>query len=722
VNTRIPASLLIAMFALPSPVPANEDMLSPIEQLALIDAVQPALVHVEYHLQFDKGEAPTASGWVERCPNCGRYHGSYDGENLVEQQRPKEVGGFLLSPTLVLTLDPQIHPRFVKTIKVRAGEQSAGGRLAAYMRSQNAVLLELTEPFTEARPLEFRPDAEAPYYAITHQQANAAWATHVKPLSKDVNVTDTGLRLRDVPASCLLVDKRGVCVGASMNAELPVDDSWKGSPLNWPAVTAEEMTALLAGVEDVVDSGVLHVTLKLRSPKRDQSSPWSERWGEEEEGATEIQAVGILLDERLLLVLACLKPATTARLELIQVRLPDGQTENARFAHTLRDFGCFIAELERPRTGAVAVDSSDVRVLRNELVLAAEIILYGESRQKRLMHARIPSFGMGYRRKVYPELRRDEQNLYLFRPNGALIAAPVIVREKAGDEQRWGYNTPGIMPLIYVTELLANLTKNADPSNVPLPEAEENRVAWMGVELQNLDMELARVNNVSRLTNDGEIGALVSYVHPNSPASQANVKPGAILLRLHVEDYPKPISVRTDEVQGLQFPWDRLDEVPEQYFDQIPRPWPSAQNKFNRTLTKLGFGKKYQAEFFCDGEIVTQEFEVVESPPHYDSSKRFKSKAAGFTVRDLTYEVRRYFQLKPEDAGVIVSKVEMGSRAAVAGIRPLELILSVNGEPVHSVTELEEVIAEGGEFRLNVKRMTVSRVVTLKIGAESEAD
>ncbi|MFH1746537.1 MAG: PDZ domain-containing protein [Planctomycetota bacterium] len=721
-NTPILALLSVAVLVLPSSVTANEDALSPMDKLTIVEAVQPALVHVEYHLRFDKGEAPTAAGWAERCPNCGQYHGYSDGENLVQEERPKEMGGFLLSQSQVLTIDPQIHPRFIKHIKVHAGQQLAEAHIAAYMRNQNAIILELAEPLADAQPLEFQPAAEGPYFTVTHQQANAMWATHVKPLTNAISMTDTGLRLRDVPAASLLVNKLGACVGVTMNAELPVDDSWKGAPLNWPAISAEEMKALLANMGDVVNNGVLHVTLKLRSPQKDQGNPWSHRWDEDDDEATEIQDIGVLLDENKLLVLAHLKPATTARLEQIQVRLPGGKLENARFTHTLQDFGCFIAELDKPRGGAVAVESGDVRRLRNELVLAAEIILYGESRQVRCVHARIPAFEIGYKRKVYPEVYANEENLYLFKTDGTLIAAPVMIREKSGEKERWNRKSSALTPLAYVTELLANLAKNTDPSNVPLSEAEENRVAWLGVELQNLDTDLARINNVSKLTEDGSTGALVSYVHPDSPASQANIKPGAILLRLHVEDYPKAISVQTDDYQVESFPWDQLDEVPEQYFDRIPKPWPSARNQFNRTLTDLGFGRKYTIELFLDGEIITREFEVVESPPHFDSAKRFKSRAAGLSVRDLTYEVRRYFQLQPDDPGVIVSKVESGSRASVAGIKPYELILSVNDQPIHAAAGLEKAIAVGGEFRLNVRRMTANRIVTLKIKAESDGE
>jgi serine protease Do len=238
--------------------------------------------------------------------------------------------------------------------------------------------------------------------------------------------------------------------------------------------------------------------------------------------------------------------------------------------------------------------------------------------------------------------------------------------------------------------------------------------------------DLARLNNVADQTANGTTGATVTYVYPSSPASEAGLEQGDILLRLNIEGQPKPMEVRLsgDNPFGNmmdQF-WEIAEDMPSEYFSQLPTPWGSVENTLTRALTDVGFGKHFTAEVFRDGEIIRKDFVVTAGPPHYDSAKRFKSKAAGFTVRNLTYEVRRYFQLEPDDPGVIVSKVETGSPAAVAGIRPYELLLSIDDEPIRDVAALEQTIAGGGEFRLNVKRMATSRVVTLKVKAESEAE
>ncbi|QKK09458.1 MAG: hypothetical protein HND58_15670 [Planctomycetota bacterium] len=63
----------------------------------------------------------------------------------------------------------------------------------------------------------------------------------------------------------------------------------------------------------------------------------------------------------------------------------------------------------------------------------------------------------------------------------------------------------------------------------------------------------------------------------------------------------------------------------------------------------------------------------------------------------------------------MVAKVEAGERAAVAGVKPFELIVAVNDEPVHTVEEFEKAIAGGGELRLSVMRMHLGRIVRVAL-------
>lgn len=716
------SSVVLGQMTATTSAPAEEASVG--EYLAVAEAVAPSLVRVEYTLQHDKGDAPKNCGWAERCPNCGRFH-SVNLENYISEERPLEMAGFLLEPTRVLAPDLIIHPRFVKGIAVRFGDQTVSAKIVGYAKGQKGIFLQLAEPFKQAKPLGFDSARKPPYLAVSYNLNNGVWAITVKPMSLSATVIENGRKFVATPSDALIVDSTGGPVGVTMKDEISPDDSWKGSPLRWPTYTAAEMDGLLKSIQEKADRGLLRVTLGFRSPRKGNTGFFGRFRGGDDGDATEQHVTGIVLDEKNILVLAELKPNLTARLERIIINTPDGKTVPAKFAATLVDYGGFLATVESPLPGAINISGDDIREKNNQLLMAADIILQGEKRVTYFNHNRIAEFNLGWKRRSYPVLPGG--SVFLFDDEGHLLAFPISKREKAAEDdgygsgrsfrRSYGSDGPTLTPARFVKEAVADLAKNSDASNVPLSEKEEARLAWMGVVLQPLNQELARANNVSDLTNDGQTGALVSYVYPDSPAAKTDIKAGVILLRLHAEGQPKPLEVRVEE-DGYgrgSFPWDKLDSVPEEYYDRIPTPWPSAENQFTRMLTNIGFGKKFVAEFFTNGQTVKKDFTVEQSPAYYDSAPRYKSPALGLTVRDMTYEVRRYLQKEKDAPGVIVSKIEPGGKAAVAGIRPFEVVTQINGTPVKDVKDFERLVQGDEDKKLSILRMTRGRQVNISM-------
>ena len=128
-------------------------------------------------------------------------------------------------------------------------------------------------------------------------------------------------------------------------------------------------------------------------------------------------------------------------------------------------------------------------------------------------------------------------------------------------------------------------------------------------------------------------------------------------------------------------------------------------------------GTKYTAEIAVDGKVEQKQFDVVPSPSHFGSAPRYKSDALGMTVRDMTFEVRRYMQRSPQDPGVVISKIEPGGRASVAGLKPYEIITHVNDQPANNVSDFQRLCKGSEELRLSVKRMTRGRIVKIKVPA-----
>jgi S1-C subfamily serine protease len=676
--------------------------LEPQAATAVAAALAPSLVRVEYTLRYDNGEAPGTR------------------EQFLRDERPLEAAGFLLSPTQVMTQDQQILPRFIAAVAVRQGEDLVKASPVAYVKKQGAVVLELERPLKSGKPLVFDPKKKPPYQAVTYlEQDDGAWAVSVQPFSPGFGLLETGEKVTALGETvpCLLTDKAGVPVGLAMEAELPLDNLWMGPPLAWPTFAAAERDRLLADLQKRCAQAMVHVALHFRSPAKDVRRFHSR---EDEENVTENHVLGIALEGRRLLVLANLKPKDTARLERIIVHPAEGDPVEAKFAGSLRDYGCLVATLDKPLAASVAFSPMPIEGSRSALILVAEIRLHGDNRRTDLTHGYMGPYMLGWRRQIYFNVMGRCEGTFLFDTSGALVAAPVArrptVAERGRDASR---EEPLLTPAVYLKNVLADLAKNVDPQNAPLSEADEQRLAWLGVELQGLNKDLARENKVSQLTRDGEAGAVVSYVYPDSPAAKAGVEPGWILLRVQVEGQTKPLELEIGEDEGDRgpFPWERLDELQEQYYDRIPHPWPAAENAFTRALTDLGFGKKFQAEFFHQGKVIPKDFVVAASPPHYDSAPRYKAPALGLTVRDLTYEVRRYFQKTAGDPGVIVSKIEPGSRASVGGIKPFEIVTHVNDKPILNIKDFEAAVPKGGEVRFSIKRMNQGREVKINLSA-----
>ncbi|MBL1217925.1 MAG: PDZ domain-containing protein [Planctomycetes bacterium] len=699
------------------------------DKAAIANAIAPSSAIVEYTVQYVNGEAPGEIGkGYYYYGDAEGYEFSSDCSDAIYEERPVEAAAYLLSPDLVITRDPQLHPRFISSIEVVYQGQRRTASPDSYFMNQDAWLLRVDEPFADAVPLHFDADKPGPYFQVNHSLHDVHWGFTVAGVSDDLRIEPDGTVESSVASGALVVDAHGVPVGLSMTGRCPNDGTWKGSPLDWPAMSADEMDDALQRIEQAADQWIVRINLQFRSPRSGESDmfdPWS-YMDSGDSDMTEWDGSGVLIDENTVLITANLKPKVTARLESIRVHFADGSSTAATFAGTLKDYGAMLATLETPASGTPAdlyVEPSTQ--LQDQLLLKAEVRISGESRTVYYMRGRILSYSVGWQRMILPSVSSSSGWSYggyqarsldfRFTLDGKLVGLPLVRRPKVTVEDERG-SWSMLIPGQYMTDLFADRLAHLDPENRPLSEEEELRLAWLGVELQPMDEDLARVHEVVDETSRGETGAIVTYVYPNSPASEAGIEMGDILLRLKVEGQPKPLEVELYSYNdyGDMFDlWSMMDEIPVEYFSEIPQPWGSVENNLTRSLTDIGFGTPFTADIVRGGEAIERDFIVTEGPAYYNSAPKFKSEGAGLTVRDLTYEVRRYFQIQADEPGVIVSKVEEGGKAAIAGIKPYELIIAINGEPVHSADALKAAIEPGGEFRIRVRRMTKGRIVKI---------
>ena len=675
-------------------------------------SVTAGLVQVEAVLQTDEGEEPGAPGWRTRCPNCGNFHVS-DVDDALKQQRPMVAPGFLIAPDRVVLADPMVEPRFVREWRVRCGGEAVPATLAAVATDRGAIQLALAKPLATAKPLAFAAGGKGPFFTLTATTGADGSGTQLQPLGTSWVTKADGRRFLPVSATAVVLAADGRPVTLTLREELPAGEAWKTAPAAWPWLDAAEYEAKLEAVRRTGEAGLLRAALLFRSPKLQPGAEMAQMDPDEAAGANRA-AVAVVLAPRRVLVLAPLMPRQTARLEKVLLTLPDGREVEAKFVATIAELGALVVEPAEDLAGTLPISPDGWSAQRGRPLLTLRLKVQGEQRTSRPGRQRLVGIGPGLGGRATPEFAGDEKDLFFFDLSGRLVGLPVAARPIA-KANRW--DTSGAPFALHAGELAkfaGDPAAFADNRNVPQSAEAERRLAWLGVELQPLDRELAQVHGVLEQVERGS-GALVIHVFPDSPAARAGVQVGDVLLRVQAAGAPQPVPVQVQPGQFAfrPFPWDRYDEIPEAYFDQIPAPWGSAENEVALLLKDFGFGTGYRLDFSRDGKSQTAQLAVEPGPAYYATAAQAENPAVGLTVRELTFETRRYFQIPEGEPGVIVSRVVAGSRGSVAGVKPYEIVVAVNDQPVRTAAEFSEGVKAGGALTLAVRRMHQSRVVNI---------
>jgi serine protease Do len=177
---------------------------------------------------------------------------------------------------------------------------------------------------------------------------------------------------------------------------------------------------------------------------------------------------------------------------------------------------------------------------------------------------------------------------------------------------------------------------------------------YLGIQMQTLTPAL-----VKALKLQERQGALVSEVVPGSPAAQAGMQPGDVLVSFD----GKPV----DSAHGLA-----------------------------GIVAATPIGKDAMVTVLRDGRTQTLSVTVgrmSSETVQEDKAERQEQGKWGMQLQDVTPEVARRYGLKP-DRGILVVDVRAGSPAADAGVRPGDVLLEVNRQPVKSVAEMKQVVTQ----------------------------
>ena len=194
--------------------------------------------------------------------------------------------------------------------------------------------------------------------------------------------------------------------------------------------------------------------------------------------------------------------------------------------------------------------------------------------------------------------------------------------------------------------------------------------SYIGVKVQPLSEALAQSYNVPQ-----KRGALVAQVKDNSPAAEAGVKEGDVI----VEVDGKPVRQAND----------------------LPL-----------YVSMAGVGKKIQVKVWRDGAEKMMSMKLAAFPDEHAMAAANDDAAAtgeelGMAFSDLTPEMQGQLGLPQQLRGVVITRVKAVSAAARGGFRPGDVIVGLNGAPVKDAQTFASTVRglpKGSVLRFKVVR------------------
>jgi serine protease Do len=181
---------------------------------------------------------------------------------------------------------------------------------------------------------------------------------------------------------------------------------------------------------------------------------------------------------------------------------------------------------------------------------------------------------------------------------------------------------------------------------------------YLGVHIQDFSPELAKSFNFNQSG-----GVLIGDVSPNTPAANAGLKKGDVILKLNGQAV-------------------------------------SDNNDLRNTISQMAPGTAVKLDIWRDGK--TQDYNVTLGELKDDkiaaegADETGGGEIQGIEVQDLTPEISQQLNLPTGTHGVVVTSVDPSSAAAGAGIGRGDVIQEINHKPVTSASQYKQLMTGAG--------------------------
>jgi serine protease Do len=183
--------------------------------------------------------------------------------------------------------------------------------------------------------------------------------------------------------------------------------------------------------------------------------------------------------------------------------------------------------------------------------------------------------------------------------------------------------------------------------------------AWLGVAIQPVTPEIAKAFGLAKTS-----GALVSDIESNSPASNAGLEKGDVILAVNGE------SIQTSRDLQLK-------------------------------IAAMQPGKTVKLKIFRNGSTIEVPVTLAEMPTKAQKSGGQEGGApaamSGVSVQELTPDIARQLQLPPDTKGVVVVQIDPASPAVGAGLQRGDVIERINREHITTVSQFKNAVQQAGK-------------------------
>jgi len=184
--------------------------------------------------------------------------------------------------------------------------------------------------------------------------------------------------------------------------------------------------------------------------------------------------------------------------------------------------------------------------------------------------------------------------------------------------------------------------------------------AWLGIEIQDIDETIAKQIDIRN-----DYGVLVNKVIQGSPADNSGIKRGDAIVRFNHRG--------VKDVSFLQ-----------------------------NLIAKLSVGERVQVVIVRNGDSKTLYVKIGAVPASNENTESML--LWGMAVSPLTATLAQAFGIPENNEGVVVIQVQPGTRAAIAGLLPGDLIMGVNSMPTPDISNFFTAISSTEEVIFDISR------------------